>query len=188
MSAADALRMSAIRRSEHACPDKLKRLLSHPDPEFRTWTSGWKVGGSRVRNGGVHPGVNGGSQVQIQTRICCPDALRWCIRTHCLGIVLAFWIFLWQRTSKLRLFMFLSFPLLCHGFQITFLNLRFALVIKKLSKHQNLTVDPAFRLNAFPTRWRARFLFERNPWLRSSVQLLMHLSYIQCKRCKQECS
>ena len=139
MSAADALRISAIRKSGHACPDKLKRLLSHPDPEFRTWTSGWKVGGSRVRNGGVHPGVNGGSQVQIQTRICCPDALRWCIRTHCLGIVLAFWIFLWQRTSKLRLFMFLSYPLLCHGFQITLLNLRFALVIKKLSKHQNLT-------------------------------------------------
>ena len=22
-------------------------------------------------------------------------------------------------------------------------------------------VDPAFRLNAFPTRWRARFLFEK---------------------------
>ena len=30
---------------------------------------------------------------------------------------------LWQRTSKLRLFMFLSFPLLCHGFQRTLLNL-----------------------------------------------------------------
>ena len=36
---------------------------------------------------------------------------------------LAFWICLWQRTSKLRFFMFLSFPLLCHGFQITLLNI-----------------------------------------------------------------
>ena len=24
-----------------------------------------------------------------------------------------------------------------------------------------MTVDPAFRLNAFPTQWRARFLFEK---------------------------
>ena len=47
-------------------------------------------------------------------RICCPD--------HC-PILLAFRICLWQRTSKLRFFMFLSFPLLCHGFQITLLNL-----------------------------------------------------------------
>ena len=37
--------------------------------------------------------------------------------------LLAFRICLWQRTSKLRFFMFLSFPLLCHGFQITLLNL-----------------------------------------------------------------
>ena len=41
---------------------------------------------------------------------------------HC-PILLAFRICLWQRTSKLRFFMFLSFPLLCHGFQITLLNL-----------------------------------------------------------------
>ena len=39
-------------------------------------------------------------------------ALRWCVR-----------ICLWQRTLKLRFFMFLSFPLLCHGFQITLFNL-----------------------------------------------------------------
>ena len=38
-------------------------------------------------------------------------------------LLLAFWICLWQRTSKLRFFMFLSFPLLCHGFQRTLLNL-----------------------------------------------------------------
>ena len=35
----------------------------------------------------------------------------------------AFRICLWKRTSKLRFFMFLSFPLLCHGFQRTLLNL-----------------------------------------------------------------
>ena len=38
--------------------------------------------------------------------------------------LLAFRICLWQRTSKLRFFMFLSFPLLYHGFQITLFNLR----------------------------------------------------------------
>ena len=37
--------------------------------------------------------------------------------------LLAFRICLWQRTSKLQLFMFLSLPLLCHGFQRTLLNL-----------------------------------------------------------------
>ena len=37
--------------------------------------------------------------------------------------LLAFRICLWKRTSKLRLFMFLSLPLLCHGFQRTLLNL-----------------------------------------------------------------
>ena len=37
--------------------------------------------------------------------------------------LLAFQICLWQRISKLWFFMFLSFPLLCHGFQITLLNL-----------------------------------------------------------------
>ena len=38
--------------------------------------------------------------------------------------LLAFRIRLWQRTSKLRFFMLLSSSLLCHGFQITLLNLR----------------------------------------------------------------
>ena len=37
---------------------------------------------------------------------------------------LAFRICLWKRTLKLWFFMFLSFPLLCHGFQRTLLNLR----------------------------------------------------------------
>ena len=52
--------------------------------------------------------------VAYPIRICCPD--------HC-PILLAFWICLWERTSKLQFFMFLSFPLLCHGFQRTLLNL-----------------------------------------------------------------
>ena len=50
----------------------------------------------------------------------CSAALRWCVRTP---ILLAFRLCLWQRTSKLRFFMFMSFPLLCHGFQRTLLNL-----------------------------------------------------------------
>ena len=37
--------------------------------------------------------------------------------------LLAFRICIWQRTSKLRFFMLLSFPLLFHGFQRTLLNL-----------------------------------------------------------------
>ena len=37
--------------------------------------------------------------------------------------LLTFRICLWQRTSKLWFFMCLSFPLLCHGFQRTLLNL-----------------------------------------------------------------
>ena len=57
--------------------------------------------------------------------ICCPDY--WLpppsdgVSRHLL--LLAFRIYLWQRTSKLRFFMFLSFPLLCQGFQRTLLNL-----------------------------------------------------------------
>ena len=53
--------------------------------------------------------------------------------------LLAFRICLWQRTSKLWFFIFMSFPLLCHGFQITLLNLRLLWWSKRLSKHQNLT-------------------------------------------------
>ena len=49
--------VDAIRWSGYVRPEKLKRLLSHSAPEFRTWTSGWKVGGSRVQNGGAHLGA-----------------------------------------------------------------------------------------------------------------------------------
>ncbi|RVW28487.1 Retrovirus-related Pol polyprotein from transposon 17.6 [Vitis vinifera] len=38
-------------------------------------------------------------------------------------LLLAFWICLWKRTLKLRFSMFLSFTLLCHGFERTLLNL-----------------------------------------------------------------
>ena len=50
--------------------------------------------------------------------------LEWFMLDFFLLPLLAFRICLWQRTSKLRFFMFLSFPLLCHGFQRTLLNLR----------------------------------------------------------------
>ena len=46
----------------------------------------------------------------------CPDALSGYL------LLLAFRICLWQRTSKIWFFIFLSFPLLCHGFQRTLLN------------------------------------------------------------------
>ena len=39
-------------------------------------------------------------------------------------LLLVFQICLWQRTLKFRFFTFLSFPLLCHGFQRTLLNLK----------------------------------------------------------------
>ena len=60
--------------------------------------------------------------------ICCPD--HWLPSPSCPDamsehlLLLAFRIYLWQRTSKLRFFMFLSFPLFCHGFQRTLLNHR----------------------------------------------------------------
>ena len=44
--------------------------------------------------------------------------------------LLAFRICLWQRTSKLWFFMFMSFPFLCHGFQVTLLNLGLLLWLK----------------------------------------------------------
>ena len=66
-------------------------------------------------------------------QICCPDHWLKCISLATSfwqpttaqknPILLAFQICLWQRTLKLRFFMFRSFPLLCHGFQRTLLNL-----------------------------------------------------------------
>ena len=87
----------------------------------RSEHSGWKVRGNRMQwqqpgaNGGAHPGANGGAHPGA-TPIwwCGPDALRWCIRTLYPGILLA-WI---PKNSP---------------------QSHIALVIKKLSKHQNLT-------------------------------------------------
>ena len=53
--------------------------------------------------------------------------------------LLAFRISLWQRTSKLRFFMFLSFPFALPWIPKNSPQSYIALVIKKLSKHQNLT-------------------------------------------------
>ena len=83
------IRVDAIRWSGYVCPEKLKRLISHPAPEFRTWTSGWKwqQPGTNWRQPGAKWRQLGANPI----RICSPDALRWCIRTPCLGILLA-WI------------------------------------------------------------------------------------------------
>ena len=53
--------------------------------------------------------------------------------------LLAFRICLWQRTSKLQFFMFLSFPFALSWIPKNSPQSWIALVIKKLSKHQNLT-------------------------------------------------
>ena len=70
--------------------------------------------------------INSIRMIAYPIRICCPD--HWLPPPSCSDalsghlLLLAFRICLWQRTSKLRFFMFLSFPLLCHGFQRTLLN------------------------------------------------------------------
>ena len=72
-------------------------------------------GSARHRMQWQQPGANGGAHPGANPiRICGPDALRWCIRTPYPGVLLA-WI-----------------PNNSSQFHI-------ALVIKKLSKHQNLT-------------------------------------------------
>ena len=43
------------------------------------------------------------------------------------------------------------------------------LFISQIKYKYNIPVDPAFRLNAFPTRWRARLLFEkRSLWVKKN--------------------
>ena len=59
-------------------------------------------------------------------QICCPD--------HCPRL-LAFWICLWQRNSKLRFFMFLSFPFSLPWIPKNSPQSRIALVIKLLTKN-----------------------------------------------------
>ena len=119
----ETLRVSAIRGTRYVYPEKLKRPplpsgswipdVRHPDvmaaaaAEFRMWYIQVESGGSQME---FLPGWN---------ELWFPSG--WNEQDP---ILLVCWIGLWQRTSKLRLFMFLSFPLLCHGFQITLLNLR----------------------------------------------------------------
>ena len=71
---------TSVRRSWNA-------LLFYLASEFRTWTSEWKCavagcnGGSwGVKNGGAHPGGNGGSRVQMAAVGCnfYPDMLSGC--------------------------------------------------------------------------------------------------------------
>ena len=121
-----------FRRTPLHCAE---RPLSHPgrrlsdDPDMsvrRNWNasspirllnSGCKTSGCKWWRLGANwrqPGTNWLQPGVIPTRICYPDVLRWCIRMPCPIYSL-------------------------HGFQRTLLHLRFALVIKKLSKHQNLT-------------------------------------------------
>ena len=113
------IRVDAIRWSGYVRPEKLKRLISHPAPEFRTWTSGWKwqQPGTNWRQPGAkwrQPGANWRQPGANPIRICGPNALRWYIRTPCPGIFLA-WIPKNSPPSQI------------------------SLVIIKLSKHQNLT-------------------------------------------------
>ena len=142
----------AISRSGYVWPWKSKYLLSHPASGAGCEISGWNVSGAEFRMWDIqvecrrsripdvrHPGgmsaeqnfgcETSGSLAKVRkpcyvipTACHSPRfaALRWCIRTP---ILLAFQIYLWKRTSKLRFFMFLSFPLFCHGFQRALLNL-----------------------------------------------------------------
>ena len=122
------IRVDAIKWSGYVRLEKLKLSpflsgIRIPDVNIRG-----EVRGSRVQMAPTsgckwrpHPGANGGSRVQMAAhipganpiQICGPDALRWCIRTPCPGILLA-WI---PKNSP---------------------QSWIALVIKKLSKHQNL--------------------------------------------------
>ena len=176
MSAADALRVSAIKRSGHACPGKLKCPPLPSGCEISGWEMSadwipdvkcpekvesqpdripprveWAMSCVAIRSNSIripqedlrHAPLSGLPQeethgtgehhtrtIAYPIRICCPDHwLMWAslatahvpppscpdaLSGHLL--FLAFRICLWQRTSKIRFFMFLSFPLLCHGF------------------------------------------------------------------------
>ena len=119
-----------------------------PDDTECTWLSGSTPSGFPKRTCGTPlsglPQGEAHSTREHHTRtiaypigICCPDHwLKWASlatahvpQPSCLDalsghlLLLAFRICLWQRTSKLRFYMFLSFPLLCHGFQRSLLNL-----------------------------------------------------------------
>ena len=74
----------SIRRQNSRC--------EHPGGKCAAAECKWRQPGAMAA-----AGCNGGNRVQWRqpganpTRICCPDALRWCIRMPCPGILLA-WI------------------------------------------------------------------------------------------------
>ncbi|RVW18418.1 Retrovirus-related Pol polyprotein from transposon opus [Vitis vinifera] len=118
-------------------PEKMERrkgdrLLVHgvgtppPDDTERASLSGSTPSGFPKRIRGALPYSDSLKEKHATLAIITPRTIaypiRICCHDHC-PILLAFRICLWQRTSKLRFFMFLSFPLLCHGFQRTLLNL-----------------------------------------------------------------
>ena len=106
------IRVDAIRWSEYVRQEKLKHFF-YPTLEFLTWTSG--VESTRQPDAmAAHIRVHMAAVGCAPIWICGPDALRWCIQTPCPGILLA-WI---PKNSP---------------------QSHIALVIKKLSKHQNLT-------------------------------------------------
>ena len=140
------LRNSSGKRCQRiriCCPEKLKRL---PLPSgvrrrmwnirmwcrrwrFRMWDIRVKWRRSRIPDGMSAVKYPDGMSVRSPIRICCPNekdprsaVLRWCVRTPCLDI---FCREDWSRTQS--------------RIPKNSPQSRIALVIKKLSKHQNLT-------------------------------------------------
>ena len=143
----ETLRISAIRGSGYVWHGKLKcpplpsgvkrrmwnirmecrqRIFSdvrYPDGMSTEQNSGCETSGE----GGMSQGLSGATPSGFPKRTRGGASLSGLPQgethgTDSIRILLAFRICLWQRTSKLQFFMFLSFPLLFHGFQITLLN------------------------------------------------------------------
>ena len=99
-------------------------LLSHPASGAGCEISGWNVGGAEFRMWDIRvecrlsriPDVRHPGGMSAEQNSEC-ETSGWNVGGA------KFRMCLWQRTSKLRFFIFLSFPLLCHGFQRTLLNL-----------------------------------------------------------------
>ena len=129
-----------------------EKVESHPN---RISDVGYPSGMSAKKNSGCENFRPGGKKRAIRSNsIRIPQAgtrrlrtshtrtiaypIRICCLNHC-PILLAFQICLWQRTSKLRFFMFLIFPFALPWIPKNSTQSWITLVIKKLSKHQNLT-------------------------------------------------
>ena len=175
MSAADALWVSAIRRSGHACPGKLKRLLSHPasgvgceisDQRIRTCLTGQNFGceisGRRNRDrlrvqGVVPPDDTERASLSRATPSGFPKRTRAAMLSgtrehHTLDDSISYPDMLSGSLTKVSKPYYsprsAALPMVCpdvlsgHLFPWIPKNSpqsRIALVIKKLSKHQNLT-------------------------------------------------